>query len=69
MMICSKKRFDDYYSWLFSILFELESQISIPNDEYQARVFGFISERLINLYVYHNKLKIKAIPTYKIIDL
>jgi hypothetical protein len=69
MMICSKKMWDDYYSWLFSILFELESKVSIPKDDYQARIFGFISERLINLYVYHNKLKIKAIPTYKIIDL
>lgn len=69
MMICSKKIWDEYYSWLFSILFELESKVSIPKDDYQARIFGFISERLINLYVYHNKLKIKAIPTYKIIDL
>lgn len=69
MMICSKKTWDDYYTWLFSILFELESKITIPQDNYQARVFGFISERLISLYVYHNKLKIKKIPTYKIIDL
>lgn len=69
MMICSKEKFDDYHTWLFSILFELEAKIEIPKDQYQARVFGFISERLINLYVYHNKFKIKGIPTYKIIDL
>jgi len=69
MMICSKKLFDEYHEWLFSILFELESKITIPEDPYQARVFGFISERLINLYVYHNQLRIKGIPSYKIIDL
>jgi hypothetical protein len=69
MMITSKEKFDAYYSWLFSILFELESQIKIPEDAYQARIFGFISERLINLYMYHNKFKIKGIPSYKIIDL
>jgi len=69
MMICSKEKFDAYQTWLFSILFELESKIKIPKDNYQARVFGFISERLINLYVYHNKYKIKSIPSYKIIDL
>lgn len=68
MMICSKEKFDNYNQWLFSILFELEKTINIPENQYQARVFGFISERLINLYVYHNKFKIKAVPTYKIID-
>ncbi|MBF2708899.1 DUF4422 domain-containing protein [Flavobacterium soyangense] len=69
MMICSKEKFDAYQTWLFSILFELESKIDTPKDQYQARVFGFISERLINLYVYHNNFKIKGIPSYKIIDL
>ena len=69
MMICSKEKFDSYQTWLFSILFELESKIEIPKDQYQARVFGFISERLMNLYVYHNNFKIKGIPTYRIIDL
>lgn len=69
MIICSKEKFDAYQTWLFSILFELESKIEIPNDQYQSRVFGFISERLINLYSYHNNFKIKAIPSYRIIDL
>jgi hypothetical protein len=69
MMICSKEKFDTYLTWIFSILFELETRIEIPKDQYQARVFGFISERLINLYVYHNNFKIKGIPTYRIIDL
>jgi hypothetical protein len=69
MMICTTEKFDNYNQWLFSILFELEKRINIPEDQYQARVFGFISERLINLYVYHNKFKIKEIPTYKIIDI
>lgn len=69
MMICSKEKFDAYQTWLFSILFELESKIEIPKDQYQARIFGFISERLINLYVYHNNFKIKGIPSYRIIDL
>lgn len=69
MMVSSKEKFDNYYAWLFSILFELESRVTIPEDAYQARIFGFISERLINLYMYHHKFKIKGIPSYKIIDL
>lgn len=66
IMLCSKKLFDDYHAWIFPILFELEKRITIPSDQYQARVFGFISERLINMYVYHNNLKIKKVPIYKI---
>lgn len=69
MMICSKEKFDAYHAWLFSILFELETKIEIPKEQYQARLFGFISERLLNLYVYHNNFKIKSVPSYRIIDL
>lgn len=69
MIVCSKQKFDDYHNWLFPILFELESRITIPEDSYQARIFGFISERLINFYMYHHNFKIKGIPSYKIIDL
>lgn len=69
MMIASKSKFDAYCEWLFPVLFELESRITIPEDPYQARIFGFISERLINLYMYHHQFKIKGIPSYKIIDL
>lgn len=57
------------YHKIFSILFELEKRITIPNDPYQARVFGFISERLMNMYVYHNNLKIKHVPIYQITDI
>jgi len=69
IMLCSKKLFNDYHAWIFSILFELEKRITIPNDPYQARVFGFISERLMNMYVYHNNLKIKHVPIYQITDI
>lgn len=68
MLLCSKKLFDEYHTWIFSIVFELEKRITIPTDQYQARVFGFISERLINMYIYHNNLKIKTFPIYKITD-
>ncbi|XCF07367.1 DUF4422 domain-containing protein [Tamlana crocina] len=66
MLIAPKKIWDDYHNWLFSILFEVEKRIEIPIDDYQKRVFGFISERLLGLYFYNNKLNIKEIPLYKI---
>ena len=68
MMITTKEKWDIYHSWLFSILFELEKRIEVPTDAIQKRVFGYISERIINLYVYHNKFKIKELGGYKIID-
>jgi hypothetical protein len=69
MMVTTKKIWNEYYKWLFSILFELEKRIEIPSDPVQGRVFGYISERIINLYIYHNKFKIKELGGYKINDI
>lgn len=51
MFIMRKKYFDEYMEWVFNILFEFEKRIEIPKDPYQARIFGFLSERLLNVYV------------------
>lgn len=68
MMITSKKIWDDYHNWLFDILFELEKEIIIPEDTFQKRIFGFLSERLFNLYILHHKFKIKEYPLLFIND-
>jgi hypothetical protein len=62
MMVTNWKTWDQYCSWLFDVLFEVDKRISKSEDPYQRRVMGFISERLINLFVYHNKLKVKYYP-------
>ena len=60
MFIAPKNIFDDYCGWLFNILFEVEKRINFEDyDNYQKRLFGFLSERLFNVYVHHNKLKYK----------
>ena len=58
-----KTLFDEYCSWLFSILFELEKRINISSyNLYEARVFGFISERLFNVWLEKQQLKVKEVP-------
>lgn len=60
MMICQKKLLDEYCSWLFPILFNVEGKIDVSNyDSYQKRVIGFLAERLVKVYVVHNHLRVK----------
>lgn len=45
---------------MFDILFKLEKEIDLSKYEGQERrVFGFVSELLMDVYVNKNKLKVK----------
>ena len=58
MFVMSSEKASEYCKWLFSILFELEKRIDITQyDSYQKRVFGFIAERLFNVWLVHHQLK------------
>lgn len=60
MLICRKEVLNEYCSWLFPILFELKNHINYEHyDSYQKRVFGFLGERLFNVWLYKNKDKYK----------
>ena len=62
MFVMKKEKFDEYCQWLFTILFELEKRIDISSySQYEARVFGFLSERLLNVWLEKQKLKVKGI--------
>lgn len=59
MFAMKKKLFDEYCAWLFDILFELEKRIDISDyDTYQARVFGFLGERLFNVWLENKELNV-----------
>lgn len=63
MFLTRREWFDKYAKWLFTILFEVEKRTKIPyEDIYQRRIFGFLSERLFNVFLLHNNLKIKEVP-------
>lgn len=57
MFISTKKEMDLYCEWVFAVLFELERRIDISSyNDTQKRIFGYISERLFNVYcMFHNK--------------
>ena len=63
MFIMKKSLADAYCDWLFDILFELEKRLDISsysaNDQ---RVFGFVSERLLDVWLEENKVKYRDIP-------
>lgn len=63
MMFCRAELFDQYAQWLFSILFELETKVdmSILNN-YQKRLYGFLAERLLNVWISKKQLKCKCLP-------
>lgn len=63
MFIMKYSDFCNYCNWLFSILFQAEKEINISNySERESRIFGYMAERLFNLYIYHNKFKIGYLP-------
>lgn len=57
MIYASKEVFDAYSKWLFDILFEVEKRIDLTErDDYQKRALGFLSERLLKVWVKKNNL-------------
>jgi len=65
MFISKYNFFNEYFDWLFPLLFEAEKRIDVSKyDSYQKRVIAFLAERLLNVYVYHNKLKVCYEPIY-----
>lgn len=63
MFVMKKPLFDHYCEWLFDILFELERRLDISDyDEYNQRVFGFVSERLIDCWLETNNIRYTELP-------
>ncbi|ANK62544.1 exopolysaccharide biosynthesis protein [Loigolactobacillus backii] len=55
MFIMKKQPFNEYCTWLFDILTKLEKQLDITGyDSYETRVYGFVSERLLDVWLAQN---------------
>lgn len=68
MFITHWDLFDEYSEWLFKILFEVERRCKISAYPVQSRIFGYMSERLINVFCEYKHLRIKRVPLIMPID-
>jgi len=63
VLMCRKRLFDEYCEWLFGILIPAFELIKTEGRTgYQKRVFGFISERLFNVWLIKNTIKQSHFP-------
>jgi hypothetical protein len=63
MFVSSKEFWNNYHTWAFDILFEMEKCVELYDNPYQRRVLGFLSERMLNIYIFHNKTQTMAFKT------
>ena len=63
MFLMKKEIFDAYCAWLFDILFQVEAEIDISGySQYDRRVFGFLGERLLDVYLEANGIPYREVP-------
>ena len=53
VFILKRNYFQDYCTWLFDIFEKAAPNIVISEDSYQSRVYGFLAERLYNIFIRH----------------
>lgn len=67
MFIMKKEILDEYCTWLFGILFELEKRIDASKyDSFHARFYGRVSERLLDVWINKNQIKYEEV---KVMDM
>ncbi len=60
IIICHKELLDQYCEWLFPLLYKIEAEIDrkFPGQKH-TRCMGMIAERLLDVWVLKNKLRVK----------
>lgn len=63
MFIMSREKLHAYCAWLFDVLFELEARLDISGySAYDARVFGLVAERLLDVWIEANGYTYHELP-------
>lgn len=68
IIIAKNNIFNAYAEWLFTILFECEDRmqnmqmLNYTENDYQRKVFGFLGERLMLVWLKYNNINYKEVP-------
>ena len=63
MLIMKRPLLDRYCAWLLDVLFELEKRLDISAySPYDRRVFGFVGERLLDVWIRANGIPYAELP-------
>ncbi len=61
IFIATKKEWDEYYSWLFTIFDEMEKHVDMTGyNAQEKRLYGYLAERLFTIYVIAFNKKVKS---------
>lgn len=67
MLIMQKNMLNEYCTWLFDILFELEKRVDTKQyDSFHSRFYGRVSELLLDVWINKNNVKYEEV---KVIDM
>ena len=63
MFVMRREYFNAYCAWLFPILSAVEARLDLSGyDAYNARVFGFVAERLLDVWIETNGYRYRELP-------
>ncbi len=63
MFVMKREKCNDYCEWLFNILGEIETKVDITGySAFQARLFGRVSELLLDVWIEKNGYSYKEVP-------
>lgn len=70
MFVAKSDFLQSYSRWLFDVLDQIEARIDLTGrDNFQTRVFGFLAERLFNVYLLKNRhLRVLHLPMVQIFN-
>ena len=69
MFIMTWHDFDEYCNWIFTILAEVERRTDISHyNPIQMRIYGYLAERLFNVWLYAKRMKLFKRPILWIND-
>ncbi len=61
LLITTYKVFSEYCEFAFGVLLDVSSELSNLGGVYQNRACAFLSERLLNFWVFYNKLVVREV--------